>query len=89
MFETEAAIAEGAGEIDMVLDLGALFAGNFKQAEADVRAVVQTLDSGRDVLSRALAVQLEDLEEHFTGKLSPDERRTIVDVMERIRPHHS
>ena len=40
VFETQEAIAEGAGEIDMVLDLGALFAGNFKQAEADVRAVV-------------------------------------------------
>jgi len=41
VFETEAAVEEGAGEIDMVLDLGALFAGNFRQAEADVRAVVE------------------------------------------------
>jgi len=48
VFETEEAIAEGAGEIDMVLDLGALFAGNHKQAEADVRAVVQAAQ-GRPV----------------------------------------
>lgn len=48
VFETEAAIAEGAGEIDMVLDLGALFSGNRKQAEADVRAVVDAAQ-GRPV----------------------------------------
>ncbi|HEY5650114.1 MAG TPA: MarR family transcriptional regulator [Acidimicrobiia bacterium] len=61
-----------------------------RSCEADRRVqYVAITDSGRDVLSRALAVHLEDLEEHFTGKLSPDERRTIVDVMERIRPHHS
>lgn len=48
VFETEEAIAEGAGEIDMVLDLGALFAGSFKQAEADVRAVVKAAQ-GRPV----------------------------------------
>lgn len=40
VFETEAAVAEGADEIDMVLDLGGLFAGNRKRVEADVRAVV-------------------------------------------------
>ena len=48
VFETETAVAEGAGEIDMVLDLGALFGGNLKQAEADVRAVVSAAQ-GRPV----------------------------------------
>lgn len=48
VFETEAAVADGADEIDMVLDLGGLFAGNRKRVEADVRAVV-TAAQGRPV----------------------------------------
>lgn len=46
---------------------------------------------GRSVLGRAIEVHLDDLEEHFTGKLSEAERGTIVSVMERIRstPPHS
>jgi len=48
VFETEAADAEGAGEIDMVLNLGALFGGDLKLAEADVRAVVRAAQ-GRPV----------------------------------------
>jgi len=48
VFETEAAAAEGAGEIDMVLNLGALLAGDFKLAEADVKAVVRAAQ-GRPV----------------------------------------
>lgn len=48
VFETEAAIADGAGEIDMVLDLGSLFGGNPKQAESDVAAVVRAAQ-GRPV----------------------------------------
>lgn len=48
VFETETAVAEGAGEIDMVLDLGALFAGARKRAVADVQAVVRAAQ-GRPV----------------------------------------
>ena len=48
VFETEAAVAEGAGEIDMVLNLGALFGGDLRLAEADVRAVVRAAQ-GRPV----------------------------------------
>ena len=48
VFETEASIAEGATEIDMVLDLGSLFAGDYKRAESDVREVVQAAQ-GRPV----------------------------------------
>lgn len=40
VFETEQCVAEGAGEIDMVIDLGAVMAGDSKRAEDDVRAVV-------------------------------------------------
>jgi len=48
VFETEAAIAEGAGEIDMVMSLGALFGGDLSLAESDVRAVVHAAQ-GRPV----------------------------------------
>ncbi|MCL5102874.1 MAG: deoxyribose-phosphate aldolase [Armatimonadetes bacterium] len=41
VFETEQCVAEGAGEIDMVIDLGGLIAGDFKRAEDDIRAVVK------------------------------------------------
>jgi len=41
VFETEHALADGAVEIDMVLNLGAFLGGDFKSAEADVRAVVK------------------------------------------------
>jgi deoxyribose-phosphate aldolase len=39
--EAEQAVADGAGEVDMVLALGALFAGDFAYAENDVRTVVR------------------------------------------------
>jgi deoxyribose-phosphate aldolase len=39
--ETEGAVADGAGEIDMVLALGALFAGDYAYVENDIRAVVK------------------------------------------------
>jgi len=38
-FEAENAVAEGANEIDMVLNIGALKSGDRKTAEADIRAV--------------------------------------------------
>lgn len=39
-FETSAAVADGADEIDMVLNIGALKAGNTRLVEDDIRAVV-------------------------------------------------
>lgn len=40
VFETERAIEQGAGEIDMVLLIGALKSGRDAEVEADIRAVV-------------------------------------------------
>ena len=40
-FEAENAIAEGASEIDMVLNIGALKSGDRRAVEADIRAVRQ------------------------------------------------
>ncbi|MGC1461177.1 MAG: deoxyribose-phosphate aldolase [Terracidiphilus sp.] len=44
VFEAEHALADGAAEIDMVLNIGALIDGDFKSAENDVRAVVKAAD---------------------------------------------
>lgn len=46
--EAEHALTEGAAELDMVLNLGALFDGDLNAAEADIRAIVQVA-SGRPV----------------------------------------
>ncbi|MGT2802652.1 deoxyribose-phosphate aldolase [Streptococcus henryi] len=40
-FETKDAIANGADEIDMVLNIGALKSGNYQLVEDDIRAVVE------------------------------------------------
>src|SRR5262245_24033558 len=40
VFEAERAITEGAGEIDMVMNVGELVGGNPAAAEEDIRAVV-------------------------------------------------
>ena len=48
VFETEQAVAEGAGEIDMVLNLGAFLGGDRQYAEDDIRAVVRAA-GGRPV----------------------------------------
>lgn len=40
-FETRDAIKNGADEVDMVIDIGALLAGDMKRVEDDIRAVVE------------------------------------------------
>lgn len=45
-FEAETAVADGATEIDMVLNIGALKSGDLKTAEEDIRAVKQATGSG-------------------------------------------
>lgn len=42
VFEAERALADGATELDMVLQIGALRAGRDAEVEADIRAVVET-----------------------------------------------
>jgi deoxyribose-phosphate aldolase len=61
--EAELAVADGADELDMVMQIGAAKAGDWQAVEADARAVV---DSARD---RAVKLILE------TGLLSDEEKR--------------
>ena len=44
--ETAAARAAGAGEIDMVIHLGAALNGNLKEVEAEIRQVVKAAEGG-------------------------------------------
>jgi len=44
-FEAENAVGEGAGELDMVLNIGALKSGDLKTVEADIAAVRQAAQS--------------------------------------------
>jgi deoxyribose-phosphate aldolase len=48
VYEAERALSEGAAELDMVLNLGALCDGDFKTVEADIRAIVRVAN-GRPV----------------------------------------
>ena len=45
-FEAETAIAEGASELDMVLNIGALKTGDFKTAQSDIQEVRQVAGPG-------------------------------------------
>ena len=57
-----------------------------RQCSEDRRVqYVAISEVGKQALSRAMTVHLADLEEHFTGRISAEERETIVAVMERIR----
>ena len=49
-FEAERAIADGADEVDMVIDIGAAKDGRFGDVEADIKAVT---DSARDAAKKA------------------------------------
>lgn len=64
-FETRDAIANGAQEIDMVIDLGALKSGHWDRVAADIRAVVEAAGG---VLVKVI---LE------TALLSDDEKREV------------
>jgi deoxyribose-phosphate aldolase len=61
-FEAENAIAEGADEIDMVLNIGALKGGDHKTVEADIRAVRQAA-AGPIVLKVSIETSLLTAEE--------------------------
>jgi deoxyribose-phosphate aldolase len=52
-FETEQAINNGAGEVDMVINIGQLKEGNYDYVEKDVRAVVDTAKR-KNVLTKVI-----------------------------------
>ncbi|HVZ37705.1 MAG TPA: deoxyribose-phosphate aldolase [Candidatus Kapabacteria bacterium] len=71
--EAEQALADGATELDMVLNLGALKSGRTGVAEEDIRAVAAAAHSGEAIVK----VILE------TALLSDDEKRLACMIAER------
>lgn len=54
-FETQQAIADGAREVDMVVNVGALKAGDRQKVESDIRAVVQAArQAGKGVVTKVI-----------------------------------
>jgi len=51
-FEAERAVEEGAGEIDMVLNIGALKSGDFKTAQSDIQERRQAV--GSDIILKVI-----------------------------------
>jgi len=68
-FETRRAIADGADEIDMVMNVGALKAGNRDQVQSDIAAVVGSAD-GRIVKVILETCLLEDEEKREACRLA-------------------
>lgn len=66
-----------------------LVAGGYvtrRQCAEDRRVqYVAITPEGRDVLAQSIEVHLRDLDEHFTGLMTEEERRTLVTVFERLR----
>lgn len=56
--ETEVAVRDGAQEIDMVLNVGALKSGDLKTAEMDIRAVAESAHRGGAILKVILETAL-------------------------------
>ncbi len=70
-YETREAIANGADEIDMVINIGALKSGDLPLVEKDVRAVVQ---AARDKVTKVI---LE------TGLLTDEEKVTACQICKK------
>ena len=76
LHETEQAIADGADEIDYVINIGALKSGDFAYIEEEMRAIVS--------LCRANAKTVKVIFENCY--LTEDEKRTLCEIALRVRP---
>ncbi len=72
-FEAEQAIAQGAGEIDMVINIGAVKAGDDKLVARDIRTVARVVHAA----GKTLKVILE------TALLTDDEKRRASLIVKR------
>lgn len=66
-FEAERAIADGASEIDMVLNIGELRAGNVDAVRRDIEAVVQAAHAGGTIVKVILETSLLTVEQKVAG----------------------
>ncbi|SIT82407.1 deoxyribose-phosphate aldolase [Edaphobacillus lindanitolerans] len=65
-FETADAIAKGAGEVDMVINIGALKSGDEQTVESDIRAVVEAA-SGKALVKVIIETSLLTDDEKITA----------------------
>ncbi|MFH0882453.1 MAG: deoxyribose-phosphate aldolase [bacterium] len=73
--ETRRAIRDGASEIDMVINIGALKSGDHEQVYNDIRSVVEACEDG-GVMSKVIIE---------TVLLTDDEKRTACELSKRAR----
>jgi len=64
-FEAEKAVDDGADEIDMVMNIGALKSQDYEFVKADIRSVVEHVKAGKDKIVKVIIE---------TGLLSEDEK---------------
>ncbi len=76
LHETEQAIADGADEIDYVINIGALKSGDLAYIEEEMRAIVS--------LCRANAKTVKVIFENCY--LNDEEKRTLCEIALRVRP---
>jgi len=76
-YEAANAVEQGAGEIDMVLQIGLLLEGRYTEVEEDIRQVVQAVDGGAIV-----KVIFE------TGMLNDEQKRTACKLSEQAGAHY-
>ena len=76
VFETKAAIADGATEIDMVLNIGLLKSGLYEEVESDIKAVVDAAGG------KMVKVILEN------AYLTDDEKVTACKLCEAAGAHY-
>jgi deoxyribose-phosphate aldolase len=72
-YETQRAIADGATEIDMVINIGALKSKDYLDVARDIAAVAQTAHTGGAIVKVIIeAVLLTDEEKMIASKLSKE-----------------
>jgi len=83
--ETRLAIKQGAHEVDMVINLGALKSGDLKAVEEDIRAVVHAAASVQGRGSSAAKTTVKVIIE--TCYLSDDEKRIACELAKKAGAH--
>lgn len=71
--ETEKAIEDGATEVDMVINIGALKSGDLKTVEEDIRLVIEAVNS-----KAIVKIIIE------TSLLSDEEKVTVSKIIEKV-----
>ena len=88
-FETKDAIAKGADEVDMVINIGALKDKNYELVYEDIKAVVDAANKEALVKVIIETCYLTDEEKIYLREIAPDRPNLIrlKSTMNRLFPH--